>query len=125
MGNILSLVGRGAFVIGVLFAILGGIWAGKSVPTNDAVIAILLIAGILIGLLNITAKEAPVVLTATVALIIVAIAAFVGALYPIQRLSQGLFENVVGIVDCFALLMAPAAIIVAIKAVVSTASPGD
>ena len=112
-------------MIGVLFAILGGIWGGKSVPTNDAVIVILLIAGILIGLLNITAKEAPVVLTATVALIIVAIAAFVGALYPIQRLSQGLFENVVGIVDCFALLMAPAAIIVAIKAVVSTASPGD
>ena len=38
---------------------------------------------------------------------------------------KGLVENVVGVVCCFALLMAPAAIVVAIKAVISTAKPGD
>jgi hypothetical protein len=38
---------------------------------------------------------------------------------------KGLVENVVGVVCCFALLMALAAIVVAIKAVISTAKPGD
>jgi fucose 4-O-acetylase-like acetyltransferase len=125
MGNILAVLGKVAFLVGVLFAIVGGIWAGKSVPTNDWVVAILLIAGVIIGFLNVTAKEAPVVLAAAVALIVVAIGAFVGALAPVQHLSQGLYENVVGIVDCFAILMVPAAIIVAIKAVIATAQPGD
>jgi len=36
-----------------------------------------------------------------------------------------LAENVVGIVVACALLMAPAAIIVAVKAVLATAKPGD
>jgi hypothetical protein len=89
------------------------------------VVVILLIAGILIGLLNVTAKEAPVVLAAVVALLILAIWGNTSAYQPILHLSQGLGENVAGIVDAFAILMAPAAIIIAIKAVIATASPGD
>jgi uncharacterized membrane protein YoaK (UPF0700 family) len=73
MAKTLAIVGKVAFVVGVLFAIVGGIWGGKSHPTNDFVIVVLLIAGILIGLLNITAKEAPIVLSAAVALIILGI----------------------------------------------------
>jgi hypothetical protein len=73
MAKTMALVGKVAFVVGVLFAIVGGIWGGKSVPTNDFVIVVLLIAGILIGLLNITAKEAATVLSAAVALIILGI----------------------------------------------------
>lgn len=123
--GLLALLGKVAFVVGVLFAIFGGIWGGKMEPTNDAVIIILLIAGLLIGLLNITAKEAPVVLGATVALVVLAIWGNSGAYHPILKLSQGLGENVAGIVDAFAILMAPAAIIIAIKAVIATAAPGD
>jgi len=66
MKDILATVGKVAFVVGVLFAIFGGIWGGKAAPTNHAVIAVLLIAGVLIGFLNITAKETWVVLMATV-----------------------------------------------------------
>ena len=125
MAKILAIVGKVAFVVGVLFAIGGGIWGGKSVPTNEVVVAILLIAGILIGFLNITAKEATAVLSAAVALIILGIWGFTPAFQPVLDLSQGLGENSIGVVCAFALLMAPAAIIIAIKAVISAAKPGD
>jgi hypothetical protein len=125
MAKALALVGKVAFVAGVAFAIIGGIWGGVSIPTNDLVIWVLLIAGILIGLLNVTAKEGPVVLSAAVALIILGIWGFSGAAAPIADISQGLAENLIGVVCCFALLMAPAAFIVAIKAVIATAKPGD
>ena len=121
----LATVGKAAFVVGVLFAIFGGIWGGTTAPTNDGVVVVLLIAGILIGLLNITAKEATRVLAAVVALLILAIWGYSAAFQPITDLSQGLSENLVGIVVAFGILMAPAAIIIAIKAVIATAKPGD
>ena len=121
----MALLGKVAFVVGILIAIIGGIWGGKAEPTNDGVVIILLIAGLLIGLLNVTAKEAPVVLAATVALVVLALWGNSSAYLPVLHLSQGLGENVAGIVDAFAILMAPAAIIIAIKAVIATASPGD
>jgi hypothetical protein len=125
MAKALAIVGKVAFVVGVLFAIIGGIWGGVSVPTNHVVIWVLLVAGILIGLLNVTAKEGAIVLSAAVALIILGIWGFTPAFAPFEDVSQVLAENVVGVVCCFALLMAPAAIIVAVKAVISTAKPGD
>ena len=125
MAKALAIVGKVAFVVGVLFAIIGGIWGGVSIPTNHVVIWVLLVAGILIGLLNVTAKEGAIVLSAAVALIILGIWGFTPAFAPVEDVSQVLAENVVGVVCCFALLMAPAAIIVAVKAVISTAKPGD
>ncbi|MBM4461709.1 MAG: hypothetical protein FJ012_00035 [Chloroflexi bacterium] len=125
MASFLALVGKVAFLVGIVMAIFGGVWGGKAAPTNDGVVILLLLAGVIIGLLNITAKEAPVVLAATVALIVLAIWGHSEAFHPVFRVSQGLAENVVGIVDCFGLLMAPALIIVAIKAVIATAKPGD
>jgi len=118
----LNILGKCAFIVGLLFAICGGIWGGKDIPTNDVVIAILLISGVLIGLLNITAKEAPTVLIATMALVILGIWGVSSAFQPVLHLSQGFGENIVGIVDSFAILMAPAAIIISIKAVVATAN---
>ena len=123
--NVMALIGKVAFILGVIFAILGGIWGGTAEPTNDGVIIILLIAGIVIGLLNITAKEATAVLLATTALIILALWGHSQAFNPVYDINQTLAENLVGIVDSFALLMAPAAIIIAIRAVVKAARPGD
>ncbi|MDM7999420.1 MAG: hypothetical protein QUS33_05310 [Dehalococcoidia bacterium] len=126
MASALALVGKIAFVVGVLFAIFGGIWGGISYPTNEVVIIVLLIAGILIGLLNVTAKEGPTVLAAAVALIILGIWGTSQITYDmLNPVSRCLWENTVGVVSAFALLMAPAAIIVAVKAVISTAKPGD
>lgn len=125
MANILEIMGKVAFVVGVLFAIFGGIWGGKAAPTNDAVIIVLLVSGVVIGLLNITAREATAVLVATVALIVLAIWSTTSAFQPVYDVSQGLAENVIGIVDSFALLMAPAAVIIALRAVIAAARPGD
>ena len=125
MASLMATVGKVAFLVGILMAIFGGVWGGKDVPTNDGVVIVLLIAGILIGFLNITAKEATAVLAAAVALLILAIWGFSAAFAPVLRVSQGLGENVIGVVACFGLLMAPAAIIIALKAVIATAKPGD
>ncbi len=125
MSGTLSIIGKVAFVVGVVVAVFGGIWGGESLPTNDFVIWVLLLAGIAIGLLNVTAREASVILGAAVALIVLGIWGLAGGLTPVYDISVPLAENVLGIVYCFGLLMAPAAIIVAIKAVISAASPGD
>ncbi len=124
MAKILAIIGKIAFVAGILFAIFGGIWGGKSVPTNETVIIALLASGVVIGLLNITAREAPAILMAAVAFIILGIWSDTRAFLPVYQLSQALAENLVGVVSAFALLMAPAAIIIAIKAVISAAQPG-
>jgi hypothetical protein len=118
----LNLVGKAAFVVGVLFAFCGGIWGGVSIPTNDGIVIVLLIAGILIGILNITASEAPAVLATAVAFIILSLWGNSSSFWPVLHLSKALAENVYGIFVCFAILMAPAAIIVAIKAVIATAN---
>ena len=126
MAKTLALIGKIAFVVGIVIAFVGGIWGGDVLPEKSWVIWILLIAGILIGLLNVTAKEAPTVLAAAVALIILSVWGLTGGLVPVfQHASETLANEVQGIVYCFGLLMAPAAIIVAIKAVISTAKPGD
>jgi len=125
MANLLANVGKVAFVIGVLFAIFGGIWGGTAEPTNRAVIAVLLIAGVVIGLLNITVREATPVLIATLALIILGIWGTTDAYKPVYDLSQGLAENVIGVVDSFALLMAPAVVFIALRAVIAVARPGE
>lgn len=125
MASALALVGKIAFIVGVLIAIIGGIWGGDVLPEKDWVIWILLIAGILIGLLNVTAKEAAVVLTAAVALIVISIWGLAGGFVPVAKVNETLANETQGIVYCFGLLMAPAAIIVAIKAVIATAKPGE
>jgi len=116
-------LGKVAFILGILMAFFGGIWGGQSVPTNDAVIAILLICGILIAVFNITVREASTVLIATVALVIVSIwGASLYASYPIYHLNAAIWENTVGIVSSLAILMVPAAVIISIKAVLATAN---
>jgi hypothetical protein len=122
----MTTIGKVAFIVGILFALFGGIWGGKAYPTNEAVIIILIIAGVIIGLLNITAKETSAVLLATAALLIVAIWVYTPVFVDsVANLSMCLAENTIGVVSAFALLMAPAAIIVAIKQVIAVAKPGE
>ncbi len=125
MSNVLALIGKIGFVAGIAIAIIGGIWGGDSLPEHGWVIWVLLIAGIIIGLLNVTAREAGTVLGATVALIVLSIWGPWGLQPVADHVSKRLANEVLGIVYCFGLLMAPAAIIVAVKAVIATAKPGD
>ena len=113
-GKVLGLVGFWAFIIGLLIAVVMGIVA----PANPVAIIVLIILGIIIGFLNITAKEVPTLLMATIALIVVG-----NVFAPLNMLDIGkILGNMLAYV---ATLVAPAAIIAAIKALWVIGKPGD
>ena len=122
--NVLSMVGFWAFIVGLILALAVGIMAGIGIAPAalmTVVIIILVILGIIIGFLNITASEIILFLVATIALIVVG-----NAFTPLVALKIGVVVNIIGsILSLIGVLMAPAAIIAAIKALWKVGKPGD
>lgn len=113
-GNVLAMIGFWAFIIGLIISVIGGI----VLPQNTILIIVLIILGIIIGVLNITAKEIMLFLVATIALVVVG-----NVFAPLAVLGIGkILGSMLGYV---ATLMAPAAIIGAIKALWAVGKPGD
>jgi hypothetical protein len=117
MKKTLAIIGFIAFAIGLLLAIIFGI-----VPISDSVmnviIIILLVLGLIIGFFNITAREILPLLVAIIALVVVG-----GVFEPISAFGIGtVLDRILGLI---ATLMAPAAIIAAIKVLVSVGFPRD
>jgi len=113
MNKALGLIGFWCFIIGLIVAVVCGIIA----PKNEIVIIILVVFGIIIGFLNITAKEVMLFLLATIALIVAG-----NVFAPLTMLGVGaILGNMLGYV---ATLMAPAAVITAIKALWAVGKPG-
>lgn len=110
----LSKIGFWAFIIGLILAIVGGLVA----PDNATIVVILVILGLIIGLLNITAKEIMLFLVATVALIVAG-----GVLEPIKIGNLG--TKLDDVLKLIATLMAPAAVVASIKALWALGKPGD
>lgn len=117
MAKLLGMIGFIAFIVALLLGLVGGIVA----PGNGVIILILVIMGIIVGFLNITQKEMLPLLVAAIALIVVGTAGF-GALDNILK-PLGTWLN--GIVNYFAIFMAPAAVINAIKIMFGVARPGE
>jgi len=118
--NVASMIGFWAFIIGLIIALAVGIMAalGTAEAIMPATIIVLIILGLLIGFLNITAKEILLFLVATIALIVVG-----GVFAPLTTFSVGkILDAVLALV---ATLMAPAAIVAAIKALWAVGKPGD
>jgi hypothetical protein len=115
MSRVLNMVGFSIFAIGFMLAFIGGIFA----PGNGAIILILVFIGIIIGILNITATEIVPLLVAAIALVVVGNAGF----DPIDQLVPGLGTVINNIVNYFARLMAPAAVIAAIRALWNVGFP--
>ena len=114
MGKMLGIVGFWAFILGLVIAVVCGI----VLPANPAIIIVLIILGIIIGFLNINAKEAMLFLIATIALVVVG-----NVFAPLTMLGVG---KILGSMLAYvATLMAPAAIIAAIKALWAVGKPGD
>jgi len=112
--NVLSMIGFWAFIIGLVIALIAGIF----MPANQMVIIVLIILGLIIGFLNITASEIMLFLVATIALIVAG-----GAFNALTTLGIGaILSNILSYV---AALMAPAAIVAAIKALWAVGKPGD
>lgn len=117
--NVMGMVGFWAFIVGLVIAVVVGIMAalGMAAAFMPAVIIILIILGLIVGFLNITAKEILLFLVATIALIVAG-----GVFAPLKTLGVGAMLD--GILSLIATLMAPAAIVAAIKALWAVGRPG-
>lgn len=110
----MGFIGFWAFIIGFVLALIAGLFWPSSAP----IILVLVVLGIIIGLLNVTAKEFQLFLLATIALVVVG-----NAFAALTMLRLG--EVLGNMLSYVAILVAPAAIIAAIKALWSVAKPGD
>jgi len=97
-------IGHWSFIVGILLSILAGL-----IPTlqTSAVTWILVVLGLVVGFLNVTARETTEFLVAAVALMLVGSA---GALPVLGGYVLSILANIIAFV-------APAALIVALRAV--------
>ena len=108
----MRMLGFLAFIVGFILAVVAGLFF----TDKSWVYYVLVILGIIIGLLNIGDKEVMLFLLAAVALIVAG-----NVFAPITTLSIG--EKLDAILRLIAALMAPAAVVVAIKALYNAAKP--
>ncbi|MEM4282087.1 MAG: hypothetical protein QXU88_00435 [Candidatus Woesearchaeota archaeon] len=104
-----SKTGQWAFIIGVLLAIVAGLIPALQIPTVSWILVLL---GLIVGFLNITAKEVNNFLIATIALLLVS--GSLSSLPVLGTVISSIFRNIV-------VFVAPAALVVSLKAVYSTA----
>ena len=97
-------IGTWAFVIGLILAVIAGL-----IPTlqTQSVILALVVLGLIVGFLNVTEKETTEFLVATIALMLVGSA---GAIPVLGLMILSILSNIVAFV-------APAALVVALKAI--------
>jgi hypothetical protein len=116
--RLLSVAAAISFVVGYILAIVGG----HSWPNNTGIIAALAIMGVFIGFMNITAREIMPYLIASIALVLIGAT---GIFLPLNKAMAGLGTDLNDIVGFLAIFTAPAATIVAVRAGISLAAPGD
>ncbi len=105
-------IGKWAFLIGFVLAILGGLLQGLSVAIPASVIAVvLLILGLIVGFINVTTHEVNDFLLATIALSVIGAAGFTALGDIIGNLAKFVLQGIFAFV-------APAALVVALKAIV-------
>lgn len=107
-------IGSWAFILGVLIAILGGAFGGYAAAYAPWITLILVILGLVVGFLNISAKEVNDFLLAAIALVAVGLVANLSAIDTIIPVLGSVLQSMVQNVAAF---VAPAALIVALKAI--------
>lgn len=101
-------IGVAAFVIGLLIAIVLGIWPALMTPTNTALV--LGVLGIIVGLLNVTDKELDRYLMANITFLVgaTALAFFANAVPAVGAYLGAIVWNI-------SMFVAPGAAVVALK----------
>ena len=109
-------IGKWAFIIGALLAVLMGILegVGQVLGTNAWLVLLLLVLGLVIGFVNISAKEVQPFLVASIAVLAGAVAANLAAG---NTLFAPLGDILAAVAKDIVLVVAPAALIVALRAV--------
>ncbi|MEM4625472.1 MAG: hypothetical protein QXJ28_01770 [Candidatus Pacearchaeota archaeon] len=114
-----NLLSAWAVLIGVIFAIILGVFQGLMLPNSKLIYAILAILGVIIGLASATEEQsdATTFLLATISLVIVS---YMG------QSALSLIENIgkitTTILNALLIMFIPATVIVALKTVFSIAS---
>ena len=108
-------IGEWAFIVGVLIAIVVGLFSKISESTGGYLVLLLVVLGLIVGLLNITEKEMTPFLIASAVLLITGTTKDTLAIIPtIGPYLEGIVKNI-------AVFVTPAAIVVALKAIQSLA----
>jgi hypothetical protein len=135
--SFLGAVGFLAFIAGIVLSIVAGIMVeprtitqvrpeilsgpAKHPETVAHVVLALAILGIIVGLLNITAKEVMLLMVAAIALLVVGQA---GTFDILDRIARGFGTHITDILTYFGKLMTPAAVIAAVRALFAVGFPG-
>jgi len=110
-------IGSWAFLLGALIAIVTGVFTGIFVGYEGIILLILVVLGLVVGFLNITDREIDKFLVAAIALILVGSANLTAANTVIPGLGT-ILQTIVTNVSRF---VAPAALLVSLKAVYNLA----
>ena len=107
----MSSVGSWSFIVGLIIAILVGLFT----EATGIIVTVLVILGVIVGFLNVTDKETHSFLLAAVALLLAGgVGDLMGSIPAVGSMLQRILIN-------FAIFVAPAAIIVAVKELISLA----
>jgi len=117
-------IAKWAYLIFVVIAIIMGLAVGYLAYANDPSLAdinayvtlILLILGIIVGIVSITAKEVMPFMIATIALIV---ASSANVWYPLNTIHELLYQWATYILNYIVAFAAPAAVINAVKSVLA------
>ncbi|UCD06929.1 MAG: hypothetical protein JSW41_03780 [Candidatus Aenigmatarchaeota archaeon] len=112
-------VGKWAFILGVVIAVIAGLVGGWVTGYNPWILLVLVILGLVVGFLNISAKEVNVFLLSAIALILVGTIAQLTSIDTIIPLLGSVLQAMVNNIAAF---VAPAALIVSLKAVYNLAA---
>jgi hypothetical protein len=108
-------VGSWAFIAGIAVAILAGIFI--DITETVWLLTLLIALGLVVGLLNITAKEVVSFLVAAIALLVSTVSINAVLKLIIEKTSSTIVLALQSILGNIAVFVAPAAIIVALKAI--------
>jgi len=113
MNKTLIMIGFIAAMVGLALAFFAGIFA----PSNAIIILVLMVLGIIIGALSVSRKEIVPLLVAAIALVVVGTAGY----EPLNNMLSGLGDVVNAIINYLARLMAPAAVVSAVRELIYVA----
>jgi hypothetical protein len=116
--DLLAKVGSWAFILGVIIAVIVGVFGG--VTGKDWVVGALLVLGLVVGFLNVTGRETTPFLLAAVSLVIVS--GLGGDMFNASLTSAGMVGTYLkDILSSLMVFVIPATIVVALKAIYALA----
>ncbi|MAG28240.1 hypothetical protein CMI47_22170 [Candidatus Pacearchaeota archaeon] len=111
-----NLIGAWAFLIGVVLAVVVGVFAGSNI--NPVILGILALLGVVVGYF-VSEKDIQTFLLAAVSLVIVSFAGIQGLVLSAAVLGVDIGRIISSILGALLVLFVPATIIVALKVVFS------